>query len=566
MAASPPPGRLPTPISSRTTPRPSGSTSCTARPARTPPSRRARAPSRYPAVSHEPRIQQLHDDLVRAGHRPFHLPVGIDLDESDPEAGRCIRCNRFDGFPCLTDGKADAHVLCVRPALTHPNVTLRTHARVVRLEPDSSGRSVKRVVVERRGAEEAYGADIVVVSCGAVNSSALLLRSASDRHPAGLANSSGVVGRHYMAHLNSAVIAISRTPNETRFQKTLGLNDYYWGADDSDFPLGHIQMLGKADADTLRTGAPRFVPGLALDYVARHSLDFWLTTEDLPHPDNRVTVDREGNIHLAKTQNNSEPHRRLLAKLKDLLGPLGCHRTMIPRWSVLSQQIPLAGIAHNCGTVRFGTDPKRSALDLNCKAHDLDNLYVVDASSLPADRRSCLSAPGARLRSAHASERCDRRSCGVLGQGAHRAAPAGGRRGDSAALPDPEAGCGRRSERASREHASRGPRRPRDRCARPPADGASAASRPAGDPLRHGRRSRRRVWRRREPLAGGEPGRGALAGLAIYAGTHGSLLPALGIQRPPWRLSPAAVAWESTSHLVFGAALEAARSALGGRR
>ena len=187
-------------------------------------------PFPYPAVSHEPRIQQLHDDLVRAGHRPFHLPVGIDLDESDPEAGRCIRCNRFDGFPCLTDGKADAHVLCVRPALKHPNVTLRTHARVTRLEPDASGRSVKRVVVERRGGEESYSADIVVVSCGAVNSAALLLRSASDRHPNGLANSSEVVGRHYMAHLNSAVIAISRTPNETRFQKTLGLNDYYWGA------------------------------------------------------------------------------------------------------------------------------------------------------------------------------------------------------------------------------------------------------------------------------------------------------------------------------------------------
>ena len=143
-------------------------------------------------------------------------------------------------------------------------------------------------------------------------------------------------------------------------------------------------MLGKSDADILRTGAPRFVPGLALDYVARHSLDFWLTTEDLPHRDNRVTVDREGNIHLAKTHHNTEPHRRLLAKLKDLLGPLGCHRTMIPRWSVLSQQIPLAGIAHNCGTVRFGADPTRSALDLTCKAHDLDNLYVVDASFFPA--------------------------------------------------------------------------------------------------------------------------------------------------------------------------------------
>jgi choline dehydrogenase-like flavoprotein len=180
------------------------------------------------------------------------------------------------------------------------------------------------------------------------------------------------------------VIAISRTPNETRFQKTLGLNDYYWGAEDSELPLGHIQMLGKADPEILRAGAPRFTPGPALEYIARHSIDFWLTTEDLPDPDNRVTVDPNGAIHLAKTHRNAEPHRRLLAKLKDLLEPLGCHRGGIPRWSVLSQQIPLAGIAHNCGTVRFGTDPKSSALDVNCKAHDLDNLYVVDASFFPS--------------------------------------------------------------------------------------------------------------------------------------------------------------------------------------
>jgi choline dehydrogenase-like flavoprotein len=341
-------------------------------------------PFPYPAVSHEPRIQQLHEDLLRAGLHPFHLPVGIDLDESDPEAGRCVRCNRFDGFPCLTDGKADAHVVCVRPALEHRGVTLRTHARVQRLEVDASGRKVERVIVDRDGSREAYSADMVVVSCGAVNSAALLLRSASDKHPDGLANSSDVVGRHYMAHLNSAVIAISKTPNETRFQKTLALNDYYWGAEDSELPLGHIQMLGKSDRNILRGAAPRLAPGLALDYIARHSLDFWLTSEDLPHPQNRVTVDRRGNIHLAKTYRNTEAHRRLLAKLKSLLGPMGCHRTSIPRWSVLSQQIPLAGIAHNCGTVRFGADPKRSALDLNCKAHDVDNLYVVDTSFFPS--------------------------------------------------------------------------------------------------------------------------------------------------------------------------------------
>jgi choline dehydrogenase-like flavoprotein len=180
------------------------------------------------------------------------------------------------------------------------------------------------------------------------------------------------------------VIAISQTPNTTKFQKTLGLNDYYWGADDFEFPLGHIQMLGKSDKNMLRAGAPWFAPGLALDYMARHAIDFWLTTEDIPHPDNRVTVDGQGRIHLSKTYYNTEPHRRLLGKLKQLLGPLGCHETAIPRWSVLDQQIPVAGIAHNCGTVRFGDDPATSALDVDCKAWDVDNLYVVDTSFFPS--------------------------------------------------------------------------------------------------------------------------------------------------------------------------------------
>src|ERR671925_1409972 len=337
----------------------------------------------YPAVTHEPRIQELHDDFARTGHHPFHLPVGVDLDESDPEAGRCVRCDRFDGFPCLADGKADAHVLCVRPALKHDNVIIKTHSKVARLETDRSGGAVSGVVVDRRGATETYSADVVVVSCGAAESPALLLRSANERHPRGLVNSSDQVGRNYMAHINSGVIGISQTPNDTKFQKPLGVNDYYWGAPDSELPLGHIQMLGKSDRNILRAGAPWFAPGLALEYMAKHAIDFWLTTEDLPAPDNRIRVDRQGTIHLSKTFHNEEPHRRLLAKLKALLGELGCTATMIPRWSVLDQRIPLAGIAHQCGTVRFGTDPKTSVLDVNCKTHEVDNLYVVDTSFFP---------------------------------------------------------------------------------------------------------------------------------------------------------------------------------------
>ena len=342
------------------------------------------APFPHPPVSHEPRIQQLADDFARTGHNPFHLPVGIDLDESDPEAGNCVRCDRFDGFPCLADGKADAHVLCIRPAIKNDNVTLLTHARVERLETDGRGGSVSEVVVDHHGREERYSGDIVVVSCGAINSSALLLRSASDQHPKGLANGSDVVGRNYMAHINSGVIAISQTPNTTKFQKTLGVNDYYWGADDSALPLGHIQMLAKSDRHILREGAPWFAPKMALDYLAKHAIDFWLTSEDLPHPTNRVTVDRTGQIHVYKEYYNLEAHKRLLGKLKGLLGQLGCQESPIPSRFVLDQRIPLAGVAHQSGTVRFGDDPASSALDVNCKAHELDNLYVVDTSFFPS--------------------------------------------------------------------------------------------------------------------------------------------------------------------------------------
>jgi choline dehydrogenase-like flavoprotein len=344
----------------------------------------ASAPFPYPAVSHEPRIQQLSDDLARTGHHPFHLPIGIDLDESDPQGSKCVRCDRFDGFPCIVEAKADAHICAVRPAIKHPNVELLTHAKVERLETDASGTTVTNVVVDRRGERRTFSADVVVVSAGAVNSAALLLRSASERHPDGLANSSGVVGRNYMAHLNSAVLAISKEPNETTFEKTLGFNDYYDPSPGEEFPLGHIQMLAKSDKEILRAGAPWFAPGFSLEYVAKHAIDMWITTEDLPNPDNRVTVDHGGQIHLRYRTRNDESHKRLLHKLGKLVGHLGCHPGLIPSALTQSKRIPIEGIAHQCGTVRFGDDPATSVLDVNCKAHDLDNLYVVDTSFFPS--------------------------------------------------------------------------------------------------------------------------------------------------------------------------------------
>jgi choline dehydrogenase-like flavoprotein len=300
-------------------------------------------------------------------------------NEQQPEKGACIRCNTCDGFPCLLNAKADSQVVCVDPALQYPNVTMVTNALVVRLKTSASGREVTDMVVERNGHIETYTAHIVVVSCGAINSAALLLKSANDRHPNGLANSSDLVGRHYMCHNNSAMLAISKTPNPTVFQKTIGLNDFYFSSPEWDYPMGHISMIGKSDMDHLRAGAPAFTPGFALDQIAKHSLDFWMTSEDLPDPNNRVLVGKDGNITLAYTENNLEAHTRLAAKLKSMLNHLGCEDRLLPTHLYFGKKIPIAGTAHQCGTVRFGRDPHTSVLDVNCKAHDLDNLYVVDA-------------------------------------------------------------------------------------------------------------------------------------------------------------------------------------------
>ena len=352
----------------------------------------ASAPYPHPPVSHEPRIQALHDDLTRLGRRPFHTPLGIMLNERDRHASRCIRCETCDGFPCLVEAKADAHVCCVEPALASPNVTLCTGAFVPRLETSSSGREVTAVHVERNGARETYSAGIVVVSCGAINSAALLLRSRSDRHPHGLANGSGVVGRHYMGHTNSVLLAISKCPNPTIFQKTLALNDFYLGSEDWEYPMGHISFVGKLDGVALSAGAPAIAPGFTLELMAKHSLDFWLTSEDLPDPDNRVTLDRSGNIVLGYTPNNLEAHTRLRVKLERLMQQQArcpvhgheCHQGLFARSLFIGERIPLAGVAHQCGTVRFGHDPQTSALDVHCKAHELDNLYVVDGSIFPS--------------------------------------------------------------------------------------------------------------------------------------------------------------------------------------
>jgi choline dehydrogenase-like flavoprotein len=346
------------------------------------------APYPFPALHHEPRIQQLADDLATAGYHPFHAPCGVLLDEANMPYSTCVRCGQCDGFPCPLHAKSDAEVLGVRPALEHANVTLVTGATARRLVTDPSGLSITAVEVERGGETETYTAGIVVVACGAANTAKLLLASANDRHPQGLANGSDQVGRNYMFHNSQAVLALSREPNPTVFQKTLGLNDFYFASDEFDYPMGNIQMVGKSQADMYRGEKPietKLAPTFALRDIAAHAVDFWLSTEDLPRADNRVTLTQDGDIRLAYEATNHKASERLYHKLKSMLGHLGMHPDhLVPRHAYLKTAIPVAGVAHQAGTCRFGSDPETSALDANCRAHEVDNLYVVDTSVFPS--------------------------------------------------------------------------------------------------------------------------------------------------------------------------------------
>jgi choline dehydrogenase-like flavoprotein len=345
----------------------------------------------YPPVSHEPKIAELSARLQGHGLQPFHLPLGILLDEKDGKptpASICIRCDAFDGFPCLLNGKADAQVICIDPALAaHKNFTLQTGSYVTRLLTDDAGKTVSAVEVMHEGLQKTYSADIVVVACGALSSALLLLRSRNARHPDGLANGSGQVGRNYMRHNQSVLMALTAEVNDTIFQKTLAMSDFYFGADDYEFPLGLIQMCAASHGAQVKGEVLpawlEFLPDMPFEMMARHSMDFWLSSEDIPLPQNRIFYDGE-RVVLDVTETNMDAHRKLRAKLEQALRQSGIRHKLIDRSLYLGKDIPLSGTAHQAGTCRFGTDPASSVLDINCKAHEVDNLYVTDASFFPS--------------------------------------------------------------------------------------------------------------------------------------------------------------------------------------
>ena len=345
-------------------------------------------PYPFPAVHDDPGIARLRSHLEDQGWKPFSLPLGVNLDQGHPVTSACIKCKTCGGYPCLVKAKSDARTLAIEPLLDLPNITLLTGRKVTKLETDGSGRTVTDVVCDTAQGEERWTGDIVVLAAGAVNTACILLASANAAHPTGLANGSDQVGRNYAFHTLTAMVSLTAAPIDTTFPKTLAVNDFYWKDPNGgfDFPMGHIQLLEYMSGKTLEGQVSDWLPpALAPDFifssVAERLLSFLVISEDLPMPENRVTLGPDGRVNLAYTHNNLEGHERLVNTLRSALDGFVSHAHPLSQHRLeLDSLLPLYGTAHQVGTTRFGTDPASSVLDVNCKAHELDNLYVVDSS------------------------------------------------------------------------------------------------------------------------------------------------------------------------------------------
>ena len=330
-------------------------------------------PFPHPPIPHEPIIGEVFERMRAIGLHPAHMPAAIDFHAG----GTCIRCGTCDAFPCKIGAKGDAETRLIEPSLKHTNVKLQTGSLVTRLFTDDRGKRIVSAEVDRGGEKLTIKARLFVLSAGAINSAAVLLRSADSKNPAGLANSSGVVGRCYMNHNCTAIMAV--TPwrqNHTRYPKTLTLNDYYFGGNASDKPLGNLQLLGKIEEPMLRGALPN-APKWSRAWLARHSVDWYVMSEDLAQRDSSVVLRSDGAIQLNWKRSNLQAHRKWVEVAKRLLKQTG-----FP--IVLSKPFGTDTPSHQCGTARFGADPATSVLDPYCRAWDHENLYVVDASFFPS--------------------------------------------------------------------------------------------------------------------------------------------------------------------------------------
>jgi choline dehydrogenase-like flavoprotein len=333
-----------------------------------------RGPYPHPPIAHAPAMAEIVASLERQGLHPSPLPLGL---RRPGEPGGCILCNTCNSFPCRIHAKSDAEVCTVAPALSCPNVDLWQETQAIRLLTDPAGRRVTAVELRRRGEVLRVEAGVVVASCGAVNSAALLLGSATDRHPTGLGNASGLVGKRYMAHLATMMEGFHPfRRNETVFQKTVAINDFYLRGPDGPHPLGHIQSQGRTHGVMAQTVVP-WVPLWAYEAWVARGVDWLAMSEDLPREENRVTVDAAGRIHLTCRPNNQAAHRRLVREMTRILHRLGF-------WKVMTHSHGSQNTTHQCGTLCFGTDPRHSVLDPFCRSHDVENLFVVDASFFPS--------------------------------------------------------------------------------------------------------------------------------------------------------------------------------------
>lgn len=342
-----------------------------------------RGPYPYPPVPHGTHIVEMIERLRGQGLHPSPLPLGL-IRPGDPDG--CVLCNTCNSFPCREGAKSEADVCAVRPALQWPNVTLWTRALARRLLTNPAGTRVTAVEVERDGEILRVDAPLIVASCGAVNSAVLLLRSASDAHPNGLANASGLVGRRYMAHLATMMQGFHPfRVNETVFQKTVAVNDYYFRGPDTPYPLGHLQTQGRTHgimAKLVGDTDPKYwllhgIPLWAYDAWVARGVDWLAVSEDLPDPENRVTLEPDGRIRLSYRANNLAAHGRLVREATRMLKRLGF-------WKIMAHSYKSRNTTHQCGTLCFGTDPRRSVLDPFCRTHDVENLFVVDASFFPS--------------------------------------------------------------------------------------------------------------------------------------------------------------------------------------
>jgi choline dehydrogenase-like flavoprotein len=376
----------------------------------------------FPALPNEAHMQKVEDAVRRLGINTFPMPLGLKRDDGDPVASKCVRCDTCDGYPCLVHAKSDSDINCIRQIMHLPNVTLMTNSRVTRLLTNGAGTAITGVEVIHAGGSDTaapaiYKAGLFAVCAGAVNSAVILLASANEKHPHGLANSSDQVGRNFMYHQADALLALTTERNEDSYTKTWGTNDFYLKDSDPDypFPLGQVQPVGSFHFEMMKGDAPFFTPAIVLEGMKHYAVPWWLTTEDLPDPDNRVTLHNAtplsvnnsqpgvsgahpstdtgspnesspvtdaapGRIQLSYTPNNVESFERLKDRWVDVLKKAGHATTSVPLHAYFKKRIPIEGVGHQNGTCRMGVDPATSVLDIHCKAHDIDNLYVVDAS------------------------------------------------------------------------------------------------------------------------------------------------------------------------------------------